>query len=76
MLTNTTVMCERPNVTPHNPPMRANISRDLQTDTNNSSAKADTQEKLGFTGRQAVHQQVHGAPHRHQSVPANYENAQ
>lgn len=45
-----TVIAQAPKMAPHIQKMRANIARALDTDIQNVSVKATTEEKLGFTG--------------------------
>lgn len=46
-----TVIAQVPKLSPYIDKMRANIALALDTDINNISVKATTEEKLGFTGR-------------------------
>lgn len=46
-----TVIAQVPKLSPYIDKMRANIASALDTDINNISVKATTEEKLGFTGR-------------------------
>jgi len=45
-----TILCQRPKLSPHIQHMRENISRVCNTDICNVSVKATTEENLGFTG--------------------------
>lgn len=45
-----TVIAQAPKMLPHIQKMRENISKALNTDIDNVSVKATTEEKLGFTG--------------------------
>lgn len=45
-----TIIAQAPKMAPHIQAMRANIATDLDTDIDNISVKATTEEKLGFTG--------------------------
>lgn len=45
-----TIIAQKPKMAPHIRAMRENIAADLDTDTENISVKATTEEKLGFTG--------------------------
>lgn len=45
-----TILCQRPKLAPHIMTMRENIARVLETDVDNVSVKATTEEGLGFTG--------------------------
>ena len=45
-----TVIAQRPKLAPHITAMRENIARVFNTDIENVSIKATTEEKLGFTG--------------------------
>lgn len=45
-----TVIAQSPKMSPHILKMRENISKALDTDVDNVSVKATTEEKLGFTG--------------------------
>lgn len=47
-----TIIAEKPKMLTFIPQMRENISKDLNTDTENISIKATTEEGLGFTGRE------------------------
>ena len=47
-----TVACERPKLAPHNLAMRQSIADVLDVEITQTSIKATTTEKLGFTGRQ------------------------
>ena len=47
-----TIIAEKPKMLTFIPKMRENISKDLNTDTENISIKATTEEGLGFTGRE------------------------
>ncbi len=46
-----TVICERPKLSPHTEQMRMNIAEDCQLAIDAVNVKATTTEKLGFTGR-------------------------
>ncbi|GMU43494.1 MAG: 2-C-methyl-D-erythritol 2,4-cyclodiphosphate synthase [Xanthomonadales bacterium PRO6] len=46
------VVCERPRLAPHVPPMRERIAADLACVIDAVSVKATTSETLGFTGRE------------------------
>ena len=46
-----TVLAQRPKLAPYIDTMRSKIADALQTDIENVSVKATTEEKLGFTGR-------------------------
>ena len=45
-----TIIAQAPKMAPHIQTMRENIAADLDTDIDNISVKATTEEKLGFTG--------------------------
>lgn len=45
-----TVLCQKPKLAGFIPAMRENIAKTLETDIENISVKATTEEKLGFTG--------------------------
>ena len=45
-----TVIAQAPKMAPHIQRMRENLARVLETDVENVSVKATTEEKLGFTG--------------------------
>ena len=45
-----TIIAQAPKMAPHIQTMRENIAADLNTDIDNISVKATTEEKLGFTG--------------------------
>lgn len=45
-----TIIAQAPKMAPHIQTMRENIAADLNTDVDNISVKATTEEKLGFTG--------------------------
>lgn len=45
-----TIIAQTPKMAPHIQTMRENIAADLNTDIDNISVKATTEEKLGFTG--------------------------
>lgn len=45
-----TVLCQKPKLAGFIPEMRENIAKALETDIENVSVKATTEEKLGFTG--------------------------
>lgn len=45
-----TIIAQSPKMAPHIQAMRENIAADLNTDIDNISVKATTEEKLGFTG--------------------------
>ena len=45
-----TVIAQAPKMAPHIQKMRENLARVLETDVENVSVKATTEEKLGFTG--------------------------
>jgi len=45
-----TIIAQAPKLAPHIQTMRENIAADLDTDVENISVKATTEEKLGFTG--------------------------
>lgn len=45
-----TILCQRPKLSPHIQYMRENISKVCNTDICNVSVKATTEENLGFTG--------------------------
>ncbi len=45
-----TVLCQKPKLAGFIPAMRENIAKALETDIENVSVKATTEEKLGFTG--------------------------
>ena len=45
-----TVLAQSPKLAPYIPQMRLNIARALETELENVSVKATTEEKLGFTG--------------------------
>ncbi len=45
-----TILCQKPKLAPYIVGMRENIAKVLDTDTENVSVKATTEEKLGFTG--------------------------
>lgn len=45
-----TLIAQKPKMAPHIQTMRANIAADLNTDMDNISVKATTEEGLGFTG--------------------------
>ena len=47
-----TIMAQKPKMSPYIMQMRENIAAALQTDINNISVKATTEEGLGFTGRE------------------------
>ncbi len=47
-----TVIAQKPKLAPHIENMRGNIARALNTDIDNISVKATTEEHLGFTGRE------------------------
>lgn len=47
-----TLLMQKPKVAPFILPMRRNIAEILQTDLQNVSVKATTEERLGFTGRE------------------------
>lgn len=47
-----TVVCERPKLSPHIAAMRALLAADLQVAEDAVGVKATTSEKLGFTGRE------------------------
>lgn len=47
-----TIIAEKPKMLSFIPKMRENISKDLNTDIENISIKATTEEGLGFTGRE------------------------
>jgi len=46
-----TVVAQRPRLSPHIPAMRSNIARAMGVDPDRVSVKATTEEHLGFTGR-------------------------
>lgn len=46
-----TILAQRPKLSPFLPAMRQNLAAALQTDPNNISIKATTEEGLGFTGK-------------------------
>lgn len=45
------IVCQKPKIMPYINNMRKNIADALQTDIENVSVKATTEEKLGYTGR-------------------------
>ena len=45
-----TVIAQKPKLAPHILPMRENVARVFDTDVDNVSIKATTEERLGFTG--------------------------
>ena len=45
------VVCEKPKMLPHIEKIRENIANVLETDIENISVKATTEEKMGYTGR-------------------------
>ena len=45
------VVCEKPKMLPHIENIRENIANVLETDIENISVKATTEEKMGYTGR-------------------------
>ena len=47
-----TVIAQRPKLAPHIMSMRENVARVFDTDIDNISIKATTEEKLGFTGEE------------------------
>ena len=47
-----TVIAQRPKLAPHIMSMRENVARVFDTDIDNVSIKATTEEKLGFTGEE------------------------
>lgn len=47
-----TVIAQKPKMAPHIEQMRKNIARVFETDVDNVSVKATTEEKLGFTGQE------------------------
>ena len=47
-----TVIAQKPKMAPHIDQMRENIASVFETDKNNVSVKATTEEKLGFTGQE------------------------
>ena len=47
-----TVIAQKPKLAPHINAMRVNIARVFNTDIENVSVKATTEEKLGFTGQE------------------------
>lgn len=47
-----TILMQKPKLRPYIDRMRENIARALDTDINNISVKATTEEHLGFTGRE------------------------
>lgn len=48
----TTIVAERPKMTPHTPAMRAHLATHLRLEIAQVSVKAKTTDGLGFTGRQ------------------------
>ena len=47
-----TILAQAPKLAPYIPQMRLNIARALETELENVSVKATTEEKLGFTGEE------------------------
>ena len=47
-----TIIAQAPKLAPYIPQMRLNIARALETELENISVKATTEEKLGFTGEE------------------------
>ena len=45
-----TVIAQKPKLAPHIMAMRENVARVFETELDNISIKATTEEKLGFTG--------------------------